>query len=380
MSERRTMGKNLGRNDLCWCGSGLKYKRCHMNRKKQEPHNIWEVARESRKLFGTKYCLVPDAMKTACSGTIVKAHTVPKRGSLQQIARNGHVYSFIPNLENMIKYEGKLQPELVGVNKASTFTGFCSKHDNIIFSKVEEQSFLGSKEQCFLLGYRALAREIFTKKALVSGSEIRRQADKGKSLDQQYIIQFVNSLIDKGASNGLRSCEYHKNMYDKILISGNFNNVRSYIIELDSPPPIMCCGGVFPEQDFAGNQLQDLADLEVIPQLLTFTSFYGGNHGVIVFTWLLDSDPTCRPFIDSLAALQSDRMTDGLIRFFFEFCENLHISPEWWGNLEDDKRDLLINRLSDSAEVDVARKPNCISDDGIKFDNWSISSAKMISY
>jgi len=21
---------NLGRNDLCWCGSGKKYKRCHM--------------------------------------------------------------------------------------------------------------------------------------------------------------------------------------------------------------------------------------------------------------------------------------------------------------------------------------------------------------
>ncbi|MCK4534736.1 MAG: SEC-C domain-containing protein [Syntrophobacterales bacterium] len=22
---------NLGRNDLCWCGSGKKYKRCHMD-------------------------------------------------------------------------------------------------------------------------------------------------------------------------------------------------------------------------------------------------------------------------------------------------------------------------------------------------------------
>ena len=22
----------LGRNDLCWCGSGLKYKRCHLKR------------------------------------------------------------------------------------------------------------------------------------------------------------------------------------------------------------------------------------------------------------------------------------------------------------------------------------------------------------
>jgi hypothetical protein len=24
--------QNLGRNDLCWCGSGMKYKRCHLQK------------------------------------------------------------------------------------------------------------------------------------------------------------------------------------------------------------------------------------------------------------------------------------------------------------------------------------------------------------
>lgn len=26
----KTRTKKLGRNDLCWCGSGKKYKKCHM--------------------------------------------------------------------------------------------------------------------------------------------------------------------------------------------------------------------------------------------------------------------------------------------------------------------------------------------------------------
>jgi uncharacterized protein YecA (UPF0149 family) len=26
----RNAGPQLGRNDLCWCGSGKKYKNCHM--------------------------------------------------------------------------------------------------------------------------------------------------------------------------------------------------------------------------------------------------------------------------------------------------------------------------------------------------------------
>lgn len=374
------MKKRIGRNDLCWCGSGLKYKKCHMGREKQKPLNIWEVAKEHRELFSTRNCLAPDPMKVNCSGSIIRAHTVPKSGSLRQIARNGHVYSFIPSLENIIKYQGRLHPELVGINKASTFTGFCSEHDNTIFSKVENEPFLGSQEQCFLIAYRALAREIYTKKALVSSSNIRRQADRGVSLEQQYAIQAMNSLMDIGASAGLHNIEYYKTIFDKILLSGDFSGIRAYIIELDSPPSIMCSGGVFPEQDYEGNRLQDVANLQVISHLLNFSSFYGGNRGFIVFTWLPECDRTCQPFIDSLRTLPPDRMTDGLIRFLFEFCENLHIRPEWWENLEGNKRDSLIDRLSASANPTIARKSGCLADDGIKYDNWPVSDSKAIGF
>ncbi len=372
------MKKKIGRNDLCWCGSGLKYKKCHLGREHQSPVNIWEVAKEHRKAFSAKNCMAPDAMKIECSGAIVKAHTVPRGNSLQQIARNGHVYSFIPSLENIIKYNGRLQPELVGINRASTFTGFCSKHDDAIFSKVEKQSFSGSQEQCFLLAYRALTREVFTKRALVSSSDIRWQADLGRPLEQQYDIQAKNLLMDIGASAGLRDIGYYKTAFDKVLLSKDFSNVHAYIIELDNPPPIMCSGGIFPEQDFNGEELQDVADISVTPHLITFTSFYGGDRGVIVFTWLSECDSTCKQFIDSLQTVLSNGITDSLIRFFFEFCENLHIQPEWWEKLESNKRDALIDRLCTSANVAAARGPGCLTDDGIRYDSWSILDLKGI--
>ena len=34
--------KKLGRNELCSCGSGKKYKRCHLDREKQKPLRAWE--------------------------------------------------------------------------------------------------------------------------------------------------------------------------------------------------------------------------------------------------------------------------------------------------------------------------------------------------
>ena len=350
-----------------------------MNRETQEPVSIWQAAKEHKKAFSTKDCLAPASMKIDCSKIFVKAHTVP-RSSLQHIACNGHVYSFIPSLENIIKYKGRLQPELIGISRASTFNGFCSVHDSKIFSKIERQPFQGSQEQCFLLAYRALAREIYTKKALVSSSDIRRQADRGKPLERQLAIQYMNALIDTGASAGLRDNEFYKKIYDNVLLSEDFSNVRAFIIELDSAPPVMCSAGIFPEQDFVGNQLQNVGDLNMTPDLLNFASFYSGDHGLVVFTWLSESDPTCRPFIDSLRALSSDRMTDALIRFLFEFSENLHICPRWWESLADDKKNTLIDRLASSANPILARNPGCIAEDGFKFDNWPISNLKPVGF
>ena len=354
-----------------------------MGRENQEPLSVWQIAKEHRKAFSTKDCLVPAPMKVSCSGKIVKAHTLTKSGSLKQIARAGHVYSFIPSLENMIKYDGRLQPELVHINRASTFTGFCSTHDNMIFSKIENQPFQGSQEQCFLLAYRAQAREIYNKKAQVSSSNICRQTDKGRSLVEQISIQFSTSAMNTDALAGLRDCEYHKEVHDKILLSRDFNAVRAYIIELEFPPPIMCSAGLFPEQDFDGNQLQDLDNLDVTLHLLNYTSFCSGNRGLIVFTWLPDSDPSCRPLIDTLRKLSPDRMTDALIRFFFRSCENLHIRPEWWENLADSKKNNLVDRLASAVFKDnneLVRSPGCIAEDGFRFDDWPISYTKAIGY
>ena len=83
------MRKRLGRNDPCWCGSHKKFKKCHLAREKQQPIEWWDAAHEFRKAFSTKDCLAPEPLKDNCSPTTVRAHTVPKSGSLNKIARDG---------------------------------------------------------------------------------------------------------------------------------------------------------------------------------------------------------------------------------------------------------------------------------------------------
>lgn len=73
-----------------------------------------------------------------------------------------------PSLQKLTKYKGKVPPELLGINSASTFTGFCSKHDTQLFAPLETEDFRSTFQQCFLLGYRAFAREVYTKKQVQS--------------------------------------------------------------------------------------------------------------------------------------------------------------------------------------------------------------------
>src|SRR6266513_1825703 len=47
--------------------------------------------------------------------------------------------------------------QLVGVNRATTFTAFCEHHDRTVFRPIEEIAFENRVDQAFLFHYRAFA-------------------------------------------------------------------------------------------------------------------------------------------------------------------------------------------------------------------------------
>lgn len=370
----------LGRNQPCWCGSGKKFKKCHLNRQEQEEVKPWEAAQSLRKAFGAKYCSVPDALKSQCKGNIVRAHSVSKSMNLKKIERDGHVYAFIPSFENLTRNHGVLHPELYGINKASTFTGFCAYHDKQLFSPLEDQEFVGSKEQCFLLAYRAQARENFTKKSSANLMDFMKQADRGKSPFEQFDIQSMAFHHGLGTEAGVRDGTIYKNKFDTILTSKNFCDINAFILNFKRTPSVFCSAGIFPECDFLGNPLQDLFDLETTPDMLTFSTIATKSGGAAVFAWLSDSDSkgNCEKFINSLKAITPGGITSSLIRFFFEFCENVFMEPTWWESLGKHKQDSLVSRLASAASLLEERKADCLCTDSLMFDDWGLINTQEI--
>lgn len=366
--------RKLGRNEKCWCGSGKKYKHCHLNRESQVPFPRSEVIRRFKSAFSKKMCLAPSSWSNECDGQIAQAHTVSKSGSLSRIARIGHVYSLKPKFgaRNNSDVQSIFSPKLQGIKRASTFSGFCARHDDSIFSPLEKRAFEGTSEQCFLLGYRALARELYAKRASVDNLDLFQDLDRGRSVEEQIRFQSTNQALSLGARTGYRDIVSHKSDYDQILLKGRFEDVRGYVIEFASPPSLMCSGSIFPEQDFNGAVLQDLWRLSKTPDLLTFSSFFGGESGVVVFSWLSSSDRSCAAFTESLHAIPDRFLTDSLLRFFFEHCENLHLNPDWWENLSKSNRTALVERFSISASPHEERHIGVLMEDGVNFEPWRV--------
>ena len=365
----------LGRNKPCWCGSGLKYKLCHLDRERQDPPTLEEaITAIDRSKKG--YCLHPEASVTECKGKIVRSHSIQRRGGLERIARNGHVYQYPMSLAGLLKARGTVTPSLVGIRNASVFTGFCARHDSETFVPIDTQPFSGTIDQCFLVAYRALARELYAKRHQAEMLPYQSTLDKGVPLPLQVDYQKDFRIYSKGVTAGLSDTELRKAEFDRALISRDFSPTKYYVIQFDTTPDFLCSGGVAIQSDFQGNVLQGVEEFWDTSRSLEYTTYSlltTPTGGAAVFCWIGHSINAFK-FVKSLHSLSDSAIPHALTRFTFEFFENISIRPEWWEGLDEPSRSAIQARTAASFSLTAERVSDCLLDDGLRLVDWGVTS------
>ena len=253
------------------------------------------------------------------------------------------------NLPSLMRNKGRWVPEKIGINQASTFTGFCAVHDRVLFSCLENEKFTGSDEQCFSLMFRALSKEIYAKVGGLRSSDFSKNADKGKpQADQLYVQEYV-SLHQIGLNAAINELSNLKTILDHILLSRQFSEVESVIFIFSEPLPIAVSSILTPEKDFDGTEIQDLNDITVSAEQVCFNAFSSEGNGYIVFSWL-GTSAIIRRFIRSLIKVPEDRIFNTLLYFFFTKAENTYSSPDWWDSLSDKQRENIGNMIMSGFE------------------------------
>jgi len=327
-----------GRNKPCWCESGKKYKHCHLDIAGQPSvaaHTVHQALGSFKK---TKKCSAPQSLLHECSSKIINAHTVSKSSSLKTIAKNGHVLKI--SLDEKSKPTPKIVLDEIGINNASTFTGFCSVHDKKIFAPIEDEPFKPIPLHCFLVTYRGLAKELFSKDYASKAFEFMKTLDRGKNVPSQVFIQTTaNSLV---GSNDLTTSDlnYIKSKLDTMLTSNDYSDLNYVVFTLDSPPPIMGSAIVGPTFDFNGDKAQDISsNPSDMPDYIAINSFASEGKGYIVLSWLSEHSKTCSKLIRQF---RDKKLTaDSLAAFMMLLIENIYISPSWWSSLNSNTQSVI---------------------------------------
>ena len=365
--------RKIGRNEPCWCHSGKKYKRCHLEPDRLPRKQPWEIAAEQRKHYSAaKYCIHPHASPTNCSGAIIKAHSLARGSALSSIAQAGHVYGPDYDFMSLVQNHGTITFKRIGLREASTFTGFCAKHDDRTFAPIEKQALTATAEQCFLISYRAVCRELYHKRLHHSLTDRMRTLDQGRPIAVQEHIQYFADLHEIGTLMGLAEIQHHKDLYDEMFLNGAFDNYRRLVIHVSCIPDVLSTGAFAPEYDFSANQLQDMME----PQLenIAVSIVPAGSGGFVILSWQKQSDSVCIPFVHSLLSIPTERLADAIVRLVFEHIENTYLRPSWWEGLPKSARQALILRAQSGTHPDNSRRADCLTDDKLHCVEWPVTN------
>lgn len=307
---------------------------------------------------------------SACN-SIIAAHSIQRGGVLTAIARDGMVYSPSSNMGDMKRNNGLITLRLCGINKVSTFRGFCKKHDNELFRAIDDFPFEETREQACLYAYRFLCREVFAKQSVIES--IKQQVEI--SSHSKATRDLLNS-VKKGNEIGLRHLNLEKSRFESCIRKKKFRDVRYLSFETQMPPNIVFSGGIFPDFGFCGERIQDLSLNVKKRSFVTFSYAKKTSGWAFLFAWHKSSEPESQTFVRTIANSihRGDDLGGQLLGLILAGCENIGVSPVWFEALTAVEVAEISKRMSLGSDVQSVTPSNYLSNGPSNLADWNFSA------
>ena len=139
-------------------------------------------------------------LQEGCSENAIKSHILQKKGILNTISKDGHLYTLKFNLLN-----GLIEFKKIGINNAFTFKGFCNYHDTILFDEIEKNELnFNQYKTNVLLCYRAVLNEYRKKEVNIDTYNFALDSSISNRLSKQNLYTLIeNETLAKNDLNRL---------------------------------------------------------------------------------------------------------------------------------------------------------------------------------
>ena len=330
------------------------------------------------KYFSHKVCEAKDHI-SACTGSIIRAHSVSRK-FLKMIADGkGQVYHFDDRLYGLIDRGGKADVSKIGYGQASTYQMFCGMHDQQLFMSIENNNeLIPDEQQCLLLMYRALMMEKYLKESQCEYYKILTQHKNDYSeydITNVFLQQF--DCMYQGSLMGLYDLDRINADMAPDVKNNNFSKLRALRIYFRKKPGFLCSGAFHVMSDYNGTPLTSLQSEQPISDILSVNILpLGGknaDNGVAVLSWLyIGQNSDSQKLIDSIRGIPVEKISNVLIHFVFEYVDNIYISPSWWNSCSQEVK----SEICKLHQV-CLQPPTDWHQITTQYDNWHITHAEL---
>lgn len=338
------MTKKIGRNELCPCGSGLKYKKCCIDKpiEQRQAELIERATKNLKNRSIVKHCLHPD--KDHCKGKIIKAHAIQNNRILRPLSENGEVIT-VDQLTNHIFQDTGVK----GRKQATTFSGFCSYHDKTTFQPIEDRDFVGSPEQIFLLTYRTLAWHYQKKLEQLERHKLiaTEFAKKSKLVGLSKEDVDFGKLDETNLKRGLTEIEAEKDKFDISLLEESYSLINYSIWKIPYEVDFAISMMNQPSYDLDGNQINDITGKLSLKNVYLNIFPYNG-YSFCIWSWCKDVDNTYSKFVEQFLDLDNTRRKYYLNKTIPYWSDSLIMSPRLWDSWSSEVQEDFLSYINSS--------------------------------
>jgi len=276
--------------------------------------------------LSTDHCHEPNEV---CEQKAIRAHAIPNGTVLAALADDGHVV--MAQMKLKVPPLAEIEFKRVGQNKATTFTGVCSTHDNHIFRPIDDAiPDATDLSHLFLLAYRAVLREYHV--CLQNG--LRFQASYQKR-------------VELGLSPGTEPCDFgmfatahlanayecyeYKREFDQTYLTSDWSTLTHHVVVLENQPATIAVSSMFSLDD---------VDAPETPRV-TLNVYPAGADVVVAFAAIASDAAFVTAYLHRILTAVGNFQKYLLSKLILQSCDNFAIAPKYYDSLSQDCKDAL---------------------------------------
>ena len=284
-------------------------------------------------------CLYPGM---SCHERAINAHSIQNSKVFNLLNTNGHLIGLKIKPNKM--YYPEISFDKVGRNKASTFEGFCSKHDKELFESIDDSEFdIKNSKQLFLLAYRSVAKELHA------------SMSKAIKIQTGYLHKKENGIVEENgiSDEGLLATQciidsyevyQYKNQLDDALLNGKYDTMTHRVFEIGTESPKLACSQLFSNDSVIYKDSVSRIIMNIFP--------FSKNLTYAVFSSTIGEKEILDDYLYKCIQSNSDLRKYEISKMLIRNSENFFICPVHFDKWGDEKKEKILNYFIDTLYED----------------------------